>query len=374
MQKSWQSDLKIFTPDECAMLVKQFDESENHNDENNQPFYKNSYGVFNLPASMKFVDRITENLREKYPNIVFENTYIRSYTRHSYLKIHTDRVGLDLTLSICIEDKNNLDWPLCISAKKYDGEWDMDTDPKSYEESYLETHMGVGYGAFMHGRTFPHWREELLCGEKQRAVYVFYHWKINKPFDVLLTLDTPNLALYGNFISEDKCTDLISYAKSRMQRAEVLDKTNNSSTISSDRTSSVAYFQRGETPLIASIEKMIAIMTNTTIEQGEGLQVLRYEIGQEFKPHYDHFPDDAHEHLKFGGQRIATAIIYLSAPSAGGETTFPQIGLEIKSVQGNLLIFKYDDLSKEIKTLHSGKPVIKGEKWIATKWIRQEGA
>jgi len=373
MQNSWQSNLKIFTPEECAMLVKEFDESKDYLDENDQPFYKNSYGVFNLPSSLQFVDRITEKFKEKYPTIKFANTYTRSYSRGSFLKIHTDRHTLDLSLSICLEDKNNLDWPLCISAKKYPkDEWDLSTDPKPYEENYLEAHMGVGYGAVMHGRTFPHWREELLCGEKQRAIYIFYHWTIEVDAKVLMKIKNPDITLYKDFVTDIEAIELIQMAKSRLERSKVVDEKDGGYATSDARTSSVAYFQKRETPLIAQIENRIAQVTGTTVDQGEGLQVLKYEVGQEFRPHHDYFPDLGmpYEQKDKGGQRILTAIIYLSAPKLGGETEFPELGLEVKAVQGNMLTFRYENLDP--KTLHCGKPVLAGEKWIVTKWVRKE--
>lgn len=44
-------------------------------------------------------------------------------------------------------------------------------------------------------------------------------------------------------------------------------------------------------------------------EHGEGLQVLHYEAGQKYEPHYDYFLDEFN--TKNGGQRIATVLMYL---------------------------------------------------------------
>ncbi len=58
----------------------------------------------------------------------------------------------------------------------------------------------------------------------------------------------------------------------------------------------------------------------------------------------------------------------------GGETFFPKLNLKIKAVQGNALYFSYTNSKNEVDrmTLHGGSPVIRGEKWIMTKWMRQE--
>lgn len=45
------------------------------------------------------------------------------------------------------------------------------------------------------------------------------------------------------------------------------------------------------------------------IEHGEGLQVLHYEIGQKYEPHFDYFLDEFN--TKNGGQRMATLLMYL---------------------------------------------------------------
>lgn len=44
-------------------------------------------------------------------------------------------------------------------------------------------------------------------------------------------------------------------------------------------------------------------------ENGEGLQVLHYEVGQKYEPHYDYFMDEYN--TRNGGQRIATVLMYL---------------------------------------------------------------
>ena len=179
MKVEWQSDLQVFSPEECQALVKEFLALEHYDENKESTYYKNSLGFYNMPGSLAYVDRVTSFVKDRYPQLTFNSTYARMYQRNSTLNIHTDRKGLDVAISICIEDNNNLDWPLNISAKRYDGgDWDLEKDPSHFKTKYLETHCSVGYGAVMEGRNFPHWREELLCGEKQRAIYLFYFWSI----------------------------------------------------------------------------------------------------------------------------------------------------------------------------------------------------
>jgi prolyl 4-hydroxylase len=40
-------------------------------------------------------------------------------------------------------------------------------------------------------------------------------------------------------------------------------------------------------------------------------------------------------------------------------------------VRGSAVFFSYDRPHAITKTLHGGAPVLAGEKWVATKWMRQ---
>lgn len=375
--KAWQSDLKIFSPQECQSLVSEFF-SVDHTDENNMPeYYRNSFGYFNLPGSLSYVDRATKIIQDRYPTAVFANTYTRVYNRHSVLNVHTDRKGLDLTLSVCLEDKNNLDWPLNISAKTYAGEeWDLQADSSHYKDKYLSAHFGVGYGAVMEGRRFPHWRDELLCGEKQRAVYIFYHWSIPKFKEtsrVLFRSKKPiETAMYANFLTSDQCKELINQAAPGLHKSSVVHHETGLPTDHPNRSSYGSFLKRGSTPLISEIEQRIAQITGIPVEHGEDLQILRYEEGQEYKPHHDYFDlskPPTTQALETAGQRIATFLIYLNTPEDGGGTYFPEANLEFESQEGNGLLFKYPNMERE--SLHAGVPVRKGVKWVATKWLRQ---
>ena len=128
--------------------------------------------------------------------------------------------------------------------------------------------------------------------------------------------------------------------------------------------------------LIARIETRIAELTGCPIERGEPIQVLHYNPGTEYKPHFDYFdPADSgnRQVLSMGGQRVATLIMYLNDVQGGGSTVFPEIGLDVLPRRGNAVFFAYSDDQGRLdpRTLHGGSPVAAGEKWIATKWLRQ---
>ena len=102
--------------------------------------------------------------------------------------------------------------------------------------------------------------------------------------------------------------------------------------------------------------------------------MLHYNSTQEFQKHHDYFdPAQAGTPriLQRGGQRVGTLVMYLNTPEGGGGTTFPDVGLEVAPVRGNAVFFSYDRAHPNTRTLHGGAPVVAGEKWVATKWLRQ---
>lgn len=62
--------------------------------------------------------------------------------------------------------------------------------------------------------------------------------------------------------------------------------------------------------------------------------------------------------------------MYLNTPARGGATIFPEAHFEVAAVKGNAVFFSYDRPHPMTRTLHGGAPVLEGEKWILTKWLR----
>lgn len=199
----------------------------------------------------------------------------------------------------------------------------------------------------------------------------------------------PRAFVYHNLLSKDECEYLIDLAKPNMQKSTVVDEKTGKSKDSRVRTSSGTFLPRGRDKIIRNIEKRIADFTFLPVEHGESLQVLHYEVGQKYEAHYDYFLDEFN--TVNGGQRIATVLMYLSDVEEGGETVFPSAkgnfsavpywnelsecgkgGLSVKPKRGDALLFwsMKPDASLDSSSLHGGCPVIKGDKWSATKWIR----
>ena len=113
-------------------------------------------------------------------------------------------------------------------------------------------------------------------------------------------------------------------------------------------------------------------------------QVLRYAVGQKYGQHFDSLIDDS--------PRMATVLLYLADVEEGGETAFPDgskwISKEVEQHSGPftecakghvafkpkagdaLLFFSLNpDGTHQPASMHTGCPVIKGQKWTATVWV-----
>jgi len=197
---------------------------------------------------------------------------------------------------------------------------------------------------------------------------------LDRDVKVLFSLTLPRVVLFGGLLSDDECDELIALSRAHVTPSNVVDLEGGGEKPHDARTSSGAALTRGGTPLITRIERRIAALLNWPVDHGEALQILRYEVGQEYKPHYDYVDPaqpGAAPFLARGGQRVASLVMYLNTPEDGGATNFPDLGLEVAAVKGNAVFFSYDRPHPSTKTLHGGMPVRAGEKWVATKWLRE---
>ena len=199
-------------------------------------------------------------------------------------------------------------------------------------------------------------------------------WAVDREVRIVMAMSHPRVIVFGGLLSAEECDGLVDLSRPRLARSETVDNATGGSEVNEARTSRGMFFERGETPLIARIEARIAALVNWPVDHGEGLQILHYGPGAEYRPHHDYF-DPAQPGtptiLQRGGQRVGTLVMYLNTPDRGGATVFPDVGLDVAPVKGNAVFFSYDRPHAMTRTLHGGAPVLEGEKWVATKWLRQ---
>jgi len=191
---------------------------------------------------------------------------------------------------------------------------------------------------------------------------------------------SPRVFVYHNFLSAQECEDLVTLANKDVTRSEVVGVTGKPES-NTARTSSGVFLTEKymrASPLLRDIERRLAKWSNIPVENGEAYYLLKYEQGQEYKPHTDWFSDDdaGRVHIGTQGNRMATVLTYLHTPDEGGATIFPRSNIEVPAKAGDaVLFFDLDPANMpDEMSLHGGKPVVKGVKWALTKWIRENKA
>lgn len=194
---------------------------------------------------------------------------------------------------------------------------------------------------------------------------------------ISVVLDQPHIIVYHQLLSDEECDALSALAEQNFVDAMVVNEADGSHQKHPHRISEHACFARGQNELITRIEQRIAKLINWPIDHAEGIQVLRYNTGGEYRAHYDYFDPQhsgSHSHLANGGQRVGTVLMYLSDVEVGGGTRFPDIQFEVRPSKGSAVYFASIDVAglPDPQSLHAGVPVVRGVKYAATKWLREQ--
>ncbi|KAM3260449.1 hypothetical protein ACQJBY_051608 [Aegilops geniculata] len=168
----------------------------------------------------------------------------------------------------------------------------------------------------------------------------------------------PRALYFPQFATAEQCENVVKTAKARLRPSTLaLRKGESEETTKGIRTSSGTFLSAEEDPTgaLAEIETKIAKATMMPRSHGE----------------------------------VASFLLYLTDVEEGGETMFPYengdnmnigydyeqcIGLKVKPRKGDGLLFYSLMVNGTIDptSLHGSCPVVKGEKWVATKWIRDK--
>ncbi len=191
----------------------------------------------------------------------------------------------------------------------------------------------------------------------------------DRKINIVTKFDEPLIVVLDNVLSDQECNKLIEFSKDNLKRSKI--SSSGEGEVNDIRTSSSMFFQGNENDILEKLEKRISAIMCIPIEHAEGIQILKYTPGQEYKAHFDFF-NSASKAAK--NNRISTLVIYLNDVEEGGETYFPKLNLSISPKKGSAVYFEYFYNNEELNelTLHGGAPVIKGEKWVATQWMRKQ--
>jgi len=178
---------------------------------------------------------------------------------------------------------------------------------------------------------------------------------------------SPHVQLFRSLFTDIECDFLIEISMPTFEPSKVVDPASGALVPNPVRTSDAAgYPWVKEGPAIHALCRRLAAASGTQVKQGEPLQILRYRPGQEYRAHFDAVTDA-------DNQRILTFLVYLNDDYEGGETEFLATGLKVKGRKGDGLLFRNaDDAGRpDPASQHAGLPVLKGEKFLASRWIRE---
>lgn len=189
----------------------------------------------------------------------------------------------------------------------------------------------------------------------------------------------PEVVLHRGWLPLLACRLLVAGAVAELQPSLTYDPVSGRQMAHPVRTSySMTFMPWLLDPSIATIQRLLAAHCNIQPHQCEVLGLLRYHPGQAYQLHYDAFAQDspgAQQGLQDGGQRTRTALIYLNEDYTGGETRMEHLNIEVKGGTGDLLVFDNVDAQgrQHRDSLHAGKPVEDGTKWLLSQWYRERG-
>ena len=192
-----------------------------------QQYYENKFKYHEDTKSVEFsfsseiymyescVERLDKIIKADFgSNYTYSHCFPRVYLNGSVLLPHTDRDGLDITLSVNLFNDTEQEWPLHVSNIHLNHEelgeiFDtLSTEQEilpsffeqqtSFEELYnkaLKEDKGIlerlnshkiysspvctshGSGAAFNTAGRIHWRYPLKCAEDKKYIQIFYHWK-----------------------------------------------------------------------------------------------------------------------------------------------------------------------------------------------------
>ncbi|KAL3935770.1 MAG: hypothetical protein SGBAC_008783 [Bacillariaceae sp.] len=189
----------------------------------------------------------------------------------------------------------------------------------------------------------------------------------------------PWVVVFEDFVSNEECDAMIAlgYEHEYKRSADVgklkFDGTHES-VENNRRTSENAWCSehlgcRNETVPTRLHNRMSQVL-DIPPENGEDLQILKYEKGQFYRTHHDFIE---HQKDRQCGPRILTFFLYLSDVEDGGGTNFPDLGITVNPKKGRALLWPsvYDSNPKkdDPRMRHQALPVKEGTKFAANSWI-----
>lgn len=186
-------------------------------------------------------------------------------------------------------------------------------------------------------------------------------------------VDSPLLQLYeiSDFLSREECDNIIDTIDTKLVQSTVTTGKHENF-----RTSRTCSLTSVDPYTCRTLDQKISSLVGAHPSMSDKIEGVRYDEGQYFKAHYDWFlkGESYYENqTNIGGQRTWTIMIFLNFVEEGGETMFTHLGKKFTPIPGTALCWNnlYYDGTPNKNTMHEALPVIKGSKYVITKWFRE---
>ncbi|CAG2114616.1 unnamed protein product, partial [Medioppia subpectinata] len=298
---------------------------------------------------------------------------ILQYLSLSYYKIHDYNRAMDFMIQSIFKNPNSKhkhSKELTLKLMKMKDEYNFENQTE--EEIHKQSH---GNKFTAHVRDLC--RGHISLDQSIRFQLKCYHLNTTEiPFLRLNRIKVeemykrPDIVVIHDFISEQEIQTIRLLVQLSHQHSS-----HDSNTLLAD----VSQLNNTNHPVLRGVTQRISAITGLNLRQLSDYHVFKYNIGGHYAIHYDALPpanatitDDVYA---VDMNRVATYMIYLSDVSAGGLTVFPYLNVTITPTKGSAL-FWYNLKSSgliDMRTLHTGCPVLVGSKLVATKWIPESG-
>ncbi|KAI5643368.1 2OG-Fe(II) oxygenase superfamily domain-containing protein [Phthorimaea operculella] len=202
----------------------------------------------------------------------------------------------------------------------------------------------------------------------------------------------PDVLLIHDAISDAEIQTIKDIALPELEIVPIDDDDENTTMF--NNPSKKMTFDRHQSVSISKVTQRVSDMTGLWAEL-QLLTVSNYGVGGHYVPHLDSTDlmeeEEIVKYLKSKYQlkrltkqflhfqktrmlhffRIATVLFYLSDVEQGGATVFPFLGLSVFPVKGAALVWTnlLPTGKSDLNLVHGACPVLRGSKWVATKWI-----
>jgi prolyl 4-hydroxylase len=176
----------------------------------------------------------------------------------------------------------------------------------------------------------------------------------------------------NDFINEKEANYILEKAKDKFKPSVIYGNI----IVEQIRKSNTVWLSKND-DVIKKIILRVCEKCNLPFKNAEHLQVVKYDTTGYYRNHYDTAYEDKDEtrcFFSYGGHRVVTMLIYLNDDFEGGDTAFINLRKKIKPPKYAGIIFYSLDKKKEFchpLSLHEGKTVQSGNKYVANIWLRQ---